>query len=226
MKTSILTVIVFASSFSLMSCESTESELVASELLSEELVITDVAAVTSAEVATVAEVCSVTTTILLTESDKAGLLQMREEEKMAGDVYTYFYNLYKYPVFLNISKSEAVHSNAVLNLIKAYGLQDPASTVPGVFNDTTIQSIYNSLTAKGATITDALAVGAFIEEYDIKDLQNEIAASTNADIRRVYTNLLRASGFHLKSFTRLLKFKGVVYTPQILTQAEYDAIVK
>lgn len=226
MKTKILTVIIFASSFSLMSCENTENELVANEILSEEIINSDLVVAAVTEATTINEVCSVTTTIPLTETDKAGLLQMREEEKMAGDIYTYFYNLYKYPVFLNISKSEAVHSKAVLNLINAYGLQDPAHAVAGVFNDSTIQSVYNSLTAKGVTITDALAVGAFIEEYDIKDLQEEIAATANADIKRVYSNLLRASGFHLKSFARMLKFKGVVYSPQILTQTEFDALVK
>ena len=41
---------------------------------------------------------------ILTEAEIEGLLEMREEEKLAQDVYLYFYDLYKTPIFKNISK--------------------------------------------------------------------------------------------------------------------------
>ena len=104
---------------------------------------------------------------------------------------------------------------------------DPSTGVEGTFTNPEIQELFTSLTTKGsADIVEALKIGAFIEEYDIKDLKHEITATNNSAIIRVYSNLLRGSGFHLKAFTRLLKFKGVIYTPQILSQEEYDAIVK
>ncbi len=228
MKTRFLTAVMVLASLSLMSCESTE-ETVETDIITEEEIVNDEVVVsTAAEAVTISETCIVpiTTDTVITEEDKAGLMQMREEEKLAGDVYSYFYSLYNYPVFLNISKSEAVHSNAVLYLINSFGLTDPATTEPGVFTNPDIQALYNDLTAKGAVgIVEALSVGAFIEEYDIKDLQDEIALTANASIIRVYSNLLRGSTFHLKAFTRLLKIKGVVYEPQILTSEEYVSII-
>ncbi len=65
--------------------------------------------------------CPVAGTV--TEDEAAGLLFMYDEEKMARDVYTAFYKLYKIPVFNNISKSEQVHKTAVGNLISAFGLE-------------------------------------------------------------------------------------------------------
>lgn len=228
MKARFLTAVLVLASLSLMSCESTEESVVADQIAEEEVVNNEVIATSTLEAVTINETCIVNTVFdsVYTEEDEAGLLQMREEEKLAGDVYTYFYNLYKYPVFLNISKSEAVHSNAVLYLINSFGLTDPATTEIGVFTNPDIQALYNDLTAKGAVgIVEALSVGAFIEEYDIKDLEEEIASTTNANIIRVYSNLMRGSTFHLKAFTRLLKIKGVVYEPQILTNEEYVSII-
>jgi len=89
-----------------------------------------------------------------------------------------------------------------------------------------MQELYTQLTQKGATLNDALAVGAFIEEYDILDLKKLIEETSNTDIIRVYSNLLRGSTFHLKAFTRLLKVRGVVYVPQLLTQEEYESYLK
>lgn len=162
----------------------------------------------------------------LTQSDVDGLMQMREEEKLAQDVYLYFYAKYKYRIFTNIAASEKAHTSAVLALINYFKLSDPAKTSQGEFTNPDIASLYKTLIEKGTTVENALATGAFIEEYDINDLKEEIALSQNADVKKVYGNLLRASGFHLKSFAAMLKFKGIVYQPQILTAEEYAAIVK
>lgn len=223
MKTTLLVFALMATSVAMMSCESNEP-LVSSE---EELIVEEGIQASVMVETTLSEVCVVPATDSLSEAEKAGLLLMREEEKLAGDVYSYFYSLYKYPVFNNISKSEAVHSKAVLSLLTTYAIPDPHTGVAGTFTNPDMQSLYKDLTSKGAVnITEALKTGAFIEEYDIKDLQHEIAATRNAGIIRVYSNLLRGSGFHLKSFVRLLKLKGVVYTPQILTQEEFDALLQ
>jgi len=53
---------------------------------------------------------------VLTEVEIEGLLFMREEEKLAGDVYRYFYDLWGNNIFQNIARSEDTHTNAVLDL--------------------------------------------------------------------------------------------------------------
>jgi len=161
----------------------------------------------------------------LTETDIAGLMQMREEEKMARDVYNFFYETYGTPVFSQISKSENRHSESVLSLINHFGLTDPATTEAGVYANSDIQALYNQLTAAGSSNELALSTGAFIEEYDIADLQKLLAETKNADIIMVYANLERGSENHLKAFATTLLNYGVTYGPQILTSEVYAGIL-
>jgi len=75
-------------------------------------------------------------------------------------------------------------------------------------------------------LSDALQVGAVIEEIDILDLEKYIAQIDNADIRLVYENLMKGSRNHLRSFVSTIqKQTGEAYQPQYLSQAAYDAIV-
>ncbi len=50
-----------------------------------------------------------------TNSDTAGLLYMREEEKLARDVYDYLYEKWNAIIFDNISNSEQIHMDRVLD---------------------------------------------------------------------------------------------------------------
>lgn len=163
---------------------------------------------------------------ILGEEEVAGLLEMREEEKLARDVYIYFYETYEYFVFNNISKSEDAHSRAVLYLIDGFGLADPAIEGVGEFSADLFKTLYADLSAQGSfSLADALKVGAFIEEYDIADLERLLQETTNEAILRVYGNLLRGSQFHLKAYTAALGRLGETYTPTIISQEEYDGII-
>lgn len=163
----------------------------------------------------------------LTEAEIAGLMEMREEEKLARDVYLFFYEMYGYITFNNISKSEQAHSDAVKYLIDGYGLEDPFLENPGEFTNPDFAELYTTLTQQGSeNLVAALKVGAFIEEYDINDLENLLAETQNADIIRVYSNLLRGSSFHLRAFTFALARQGETYTPTVITEEEYQDILE
>jgi len=166
-----------------------------------------------------------TNTNSLSQPEMDGLLLMREEEKMAQDVYDSFYSTYGVINFDRISNSESRHTAAVLALISHFGLTDPALTLPGKFSSTAIQGLYDQLVAAGTTANKALSTGAFIEEYDIADLKKLIAETTNTDIIVVYTNLLKGSENHLRAFVRTLKIRGIVYSPQILSSSDFNAII-
>jgi hypothetical protein len=162
----------------------------------------------------------------LTETEKEGLIEMREEEKLARDVYLKFYEIYRIPTFNNISKSENAHTSAVLHLINGYGIEDPALEAVGEFTNTAFGELYKSLTEQGSeNLVAALKVGAFIEEYDIADLWRLLDETQNENIKRVYANLLRGSTFHMLTFTNLLKVKGETYTPTIISNEEYLEIL-
>ena len=163
----------------------------------------------------------------LSQAEIDGLMRMREEEKMARDVYTTLYGEWQVPVFANIAQAEQTHFDAVGALFTKYDLTDPVTDdTVGVLTNPTLAQMYTDLTAEGKTsLVAALTAGAKIEDTDINDLQDLIAATDNADIKLVYESLLRGSRNHLRAFVSLLAAQGVTYTPVALSQSTYDAII-
>jgi hypothetical protein len=163
----------------------------------------------------------------LSEGEVAGLLYMREEEKLAHDVYAFFYSLYGTQNFQNISQSELTHTEAVKTLIDRYGLTDPASSEMGVFTNPDLQALYNELITLGSqSFVEALKVGAAIEEIDILDLQEYLAQTDKADIQTVYENLLLGSENHLRAFVaRYSTETGETYVPQYLSLDAFQVII-
>ena len=150
---------------------------------------------------TVLETSTTSNISSLSEEEIAGLLFMREEEKLARDVYNQLYELWRQPIFKNIDASEQMHMDQIKSLLDRYGLTDPALG-PGQFADPTLQALYNQLIAQGSlSLADALNVGALIENTDIADLQTHLSQTNQADIQLVYTNLMNASYNHLAAFT-------------------------
>lgn len=162
----------------------------------------------------------------LTDEVKDGLYLMREEEKLAHDLYTEFSDLYDMRIFSNITSSEASHMEAVLALLETYGLEDPANVDPGVFNNEELQAAYDNLLSDGqVSLVEALKSGAYVEELDILDLKEQLELVTDEPIKLVYSNLLSGSRNHLRAFNRVLANNGVDYEPQLLPQDYFDQIV-
>jgi len=163
----------------------------------------------------------------LSAEESAALLYMREEEKLAHDVYVTFYEQWDFRVFSNISRSEQTHTDAVKTLLDRYGLADPASSEIGVFTDPDLQALYTNLVARGSqSLAEAIQVSAAIEEIDILDLQERLAQTDNADIQQVFNNLLNGSYNHLRAFVSTLETQtGETYQPQYLSAEAYQAII-
>jgi hypothetical protein len=163
----------------------------------------------------------------LSDSEAAGLLFMREEEKLARDVYLQLYEKWEMAVFNNIVTSEQTHTEAVKTLIDRYGLEDPATGQGvGEFTNQDLQALYNQLVEQGSqSLVDALQVGAAIEEIDILDLQERIAQTDKVDIQLVYENLMKGSRNHLRAFISVIERQGETYQPQYLSQGVFDEIV-
>ena len=150
---------------------------------------------------------------LLNSTEQESLIYMREEERLAQDVYAYLDSRWGsgLNVFGNISRSEASHTEAVRQLLLRYNLTDTAANLPaGHFANATLQALYKQLVATGTPgVVDALRVGAVIEEIDIRDLRAALVNVDNQDIRLVYENLLKGSRNHLRAFVRSLLQQGL-----------------
>ncbi|MCU7845040.1 MAG: DUF2202 domain-containing protein [Candidatus Thiodiazotropha sp. (ex Monitilora ramsayi)] len=180
------------------------------------------------------------------------MIFMREEEKLARDVYTKLGTLYPDSVvFGRIDNSEQQHTDAVKNLLASYGIADPnTNDNVGMFTGAAYGDYftekYEYLTnlAKSSEM-DALYVGAFIEELDMLDIVQcpkviveqdngiddiascGLAYTDQKDIRNVYESLLDGSKSHLRAYVRAIESvigKGG-YTAQVLPQEEVDEIL-
>jgi hypothetical protein len=163
-----------------------------------------------------------------TDKEAADMLFMREEEKLARDVYLTLYDAWGLAPFSNIATSEQKHMNAMLLLLRKYRLPDPAAgNLIGEFTDPELQDLYNSLVVDGMrSPEEALMVGGLIEEVDMEDIQSAIDRSTQSDIDAVYEKLMCGSRNHLRAFARAYTaLTGIPYEAQILDQAIVDAIL-
>jgi hypothetical protein len=163
----------------------------------------------------------------ISPDEEIGLIYMREEEKLARDVYLTLYDTWKLPIFSNIARSEQRHMDAIKVLLDKYGLQDPiADDTVGVFFNPELQTLYFQLVQAGlVSLVEALWIGATIEDLDILDLKKYLSTTDNSDIKVLYQNLMKGSRNHLRSFVSQLNINGASYTAQYLTQEEVDAII-
>ena len=175
----------------------------------------------------------------LSSAETEDLLFMREEEKMARDVYDELYEYYQgggvsLLIFARIAESEQTHMDSMLKLLDKYGLDDPAEgLLRGEFENPALTSLYlnlvsdsesnstvlNEPTSGGkVSVMDALYVGAWIEERDMVDIMHAISNTDKADIARVYTSLLCGSRSHLRAFVDQIGEDE--YEAQILLKTE------
>ncbi len=179
---------------------------------------------------------------------------MREEEKLARDVYLTLAGLYpNQAAFDTIAMtSEQTHTDTMRDKLAQYDLPDPnpeANEVPasiGAFLGTEwgwyFSEKFNELTSQGRkSELDALYVGAFIEELDMNDIavcpQVMIDAGypdpcglEYTDERALingYSSLIDGSESHLRAFVdQIERITGPgSYQAQYLTPAEVDAIL-
>jgi len=135
----------------------------------------------------------------LNDTETNMILKQYEEEMMANELYSYFYDKYKVITFKNIANSEAMHMASVKAILDRYSLETPTSYDQ-------MQSLYDELKAKwDLSLKDALEVGIKIEMVDIDDIVTAIKATDNDDIKTVLVNIWWASYNHLRGFVMALE---------------------
>ena len=145
----------------------------------------------------------------LSADEASRVLFMREEEKLAMDVYQALAQKWNLRIFSNIAAAEQRHYDAIGTLIIRHDLSHTALPAPGVFANAELQKLYNDLLAKGErSLVDALQVGVIIEERDIADLKDAISATDKRDLLTIYGNLQNGSQNHLSAFKRRLQTKN------------------
>ena len=142
----------------------------------------------------------------LTDDEKYWLTYLREEEKVARDVYLSLNDTWNLRIFKNIAASEQQHMDAIKQLLATYNIPDPAAGKgTGEFTNLDLQQLYDDLIQQGSiSKAEALKVGVIIEETDIDDLNEAIATTRHNDLKTVYSKLLQGSLNHLDAFESTL----------------------
>ncbi|UZD64248.1 MULTISPECIES: DUF2202 domain-containing protein [Marinobacter] len=166
----------------------------------------------------------------LTEIEISDLRYMREEEKLARDVYLTLDEQWgkQTQVFARIALSEETHTTTVDYLLDKFGVEDPVvNDTIGVFTNQELQALYDELVAKGKTsFINALYVGALIEEKDMRDILAAIDQTDERPIIIAYSNLLDGSKSHLRAFVRVIEAQGLTYEAQLLDPEEVRLILE
>lgn len=162
----------------------------------------------------------------LTTQEIEDLQFLREEEKLARDVYTHAFNLYGVNIFNNIASSEQRHTDSVLELMNRYEVEDTATATLGDFTDPELSQLYTALIARVETSeAEAYAVGATIEDLDIYDLDLKATHTQNTELQNLYANLKCGSENHMRSFTKKITALNQTYTPVYIDAAQYTEIL-
>lgn len=164
----------------------------------------------------------------LTASEAAHLRFIREEEKLARDIYYVLAEMWDLKIFVKIAESEQRHTDAVRIVIEKYAISDPAkATPPGVFANEELQKLYTILNERGKVSSlEALKIGALTEEKDIADINVAMKDTAKPDLLDLYAYLKDGSSMHLRGFMAEIRQAGGDYSPQFLSQEEFEKAIK
>ncbi len=152
---------------------------------------------------------------------------LREEEKLARDVYLTLYDKWGLTQHNNIALSEQTHMDQVKSIMESLGVEDPiVDDTTGIFANSELNQLYTDLVEAGMkSETASVEVGATIEDLDIKDIEEMKSRTTDPSVLNMYSSLQCGSRNHLRTFTEKLDSLDADYTPQYISQEEYDAII-
>ena len=152
---------------------------------------------------------------------------LREEEKLARDVYLTLYDKWGLTQHNNIASSEQTHMDQVKSIMESLGVEDPVvDDTTGIFANSELNQLYTDLVEAGMeSETSSVEVGATIEDLDIKDIEEMKSRTTDPSVLNMYSSLQCGSRNHLRTFTEKLDSLDADYTPQYISQEEYDAII-
>jgi len=180
------------------------------------------------------------------------LIFIREEEKLARDVYLKLGEMYpNTKIFGNIDDSEQQHTTAVKEMIEKYGESDPNTNdnigkFTGKDYGWYFTEKFNELVERASiSELEALYVGAFIEELDMMDINqcpkvivetdngiNDVSEcgkiyTDKPDLNQLYASLLDGSDSHLAGYVRNIeKLIGQGnYAAQVLPQEQVDTML-
>jgi hypothetical protein len=158
-------------------------------------------------------------------ADSPALVRLHEEEILAHDLYVALSKVHPDLMPLrNIPASEARHRDAMAAILGKEKIT--AAEVPAGrrFSSPGLDQLLKGWLEEGKkSPADACRIGVRLEEHDIADLRK--AQVDFPAHKEVFAALEAASNNHLRAFHRNLTRHGGTYQPEVLTAAEFKAIL-
>lgn len=153
------------------------------------------------------------------------LIRLYEEEVLAHDLYVALGKEFPEVMPLkNIPHSELRHQAIMAAVLKAEGIEAPQAPKGRRFATKGLDKTYRKWLKEGKkSAADACRVGVRLEDHDIADLRN--AQVDFPAHKKSFALLEAASNNHLRAFLFNLKVRGGEYTPEALTEADFNAII-
>ena len=160
----------------------------------------------------------------LVQEMKDSLTYMKDEERLASDLYLNLYNYYKNYSDLEIKQLNNIATNTendqisiIKSLVKRYDLNSSepqdVNISRGVYENQVIQDLYDKFYAIGQNSQEeALKVGCMVEVTDINDLDKYISLAKESNATDIETafKVLRDGSYHnYWTFDQTLKNLGV-----------------
>ena len=152
---------------------------------------------------------------------------LREEEKLARDVYVTLFDAWGLTIFSNISSAEQRHMDRVGETLDAFELPDPVvDDTVGAFTNPELADLFVQLVSDGLNDeVAALTVGATIEDLDIHDIQNMAARTDDATALATYEALECGSRNHMRAFMEQLHSRDADYDVQFISNDYFEEIL-
>ena len=152
---------------------------------------------------------------------------LREEEKLARDVYVTLFDAWGLTIFSNIFSAEQRHMDRVGETLDAFELPDPVvDDAVGAFTNDEIADLYVQLVSDGLNDeVAALTVGATIEDLDIHDIQNMAARTNDPTALATYEALECGSRSHMRAFMKQLRRRDADYDVQFISNDYFEEIL-
>jgi len=157
---------------------------------------------------------------ILTQEEIDALIHMREEEKLARDIYTVLGETTPSAVFKNIPRSEQI--------LDRYEIPDPVvdESSIGTFTDPFFTNLFIELKEKGQqSDKNAFEVGAMVEDLNMANLIKYGQATDKLDLKLAYDTLLKQSKNHMSAFVRQLDRLGYEFEPEYITSEQLSIAV-
>ncbi len=160
----------------------------------------------------------------ITETEAGDLQLLREEEKLARDLFRDWSD--RSELFGAVAHSKQLHFEIVGALLQRHQVTDRTLGGEGLYVFPQLQTLHQELLARGgSTELEALAAGAELHERDLVGLEEAAGRSQLEDVRASLAEIQRGARNHLRGCVEELALQGVDYAPRLLSPEAFAAII-